>query len=88
VRLDLAEAKAAGRVRVDVIDAGPGISETDRAKLFRKYQGSGARPTGGESSHGLGLVVAKRVAEAMGGQVGCDSDPGAGATFWVSLPVS
>ena len=45
VRLALAESRAAGRVRVEVIDAGPGIGEADRAKLFRKYSGSGARPT-------------------------------------------
>ena len=88
VRLALAESRAAGRVRVEVIDAGPGIGEADRAKLFRKYSGSGARPTGGESSHGIGLAVAKRVAEAMGGEVGCDSEPGAGATFWIALPTS
>ncbi len=88
VRLGLAEAKDAGRVRVEVIDAGPGISAEDRAKLFRKYSHSAARPTGGESSHGIGLAVTKRVAEAMGAQVGCDSEPGAGASFWVALPVA
>lgn len=87
VRLALAEAAAAQRVRVEVIDAGPGVSEADRGKLFRKYSGSGARPTEGESSHGIGLAVAKRVAEAMGGEVGCDSEPGEGATFWVAVPM-
>ncbi len=88
VRLALAEAKEAERVRVEVIDAGPGVSEVDRLKLFRKYSGSGARPTGGEASHGIGLAVAKRVAEAMDGEVGCDSTPGEGATFWIALPVN
>lgn len=88
VRLALGESSASGQVRVEVIDAGLGVSEADRGKLFRKYSHSGARPTGGESSHGIGLAVTKRVAEAMGGQVGCDSEPGRGATFWVALPTS
>ncbi|WP_221029609.1 sensor histidine kinase [Actomonas aquatica] len=87
VRLALGLATATERVRIEVIDTGPGVNEADRGKLFRKYSGSGARPTGGESSHGIGLAVTKRVAEAMGGEVGCDSAPGAGATFWISLPV-
>lgn len=88
VHLALKEAREAGWVRAEVIDAGPGVSEAERGKLFRKYGHSEARPTGGESSHGIGLAVAKRVAEAMGAEVGCDSEPGAGATFWVALPVS
>jgi signal transduction histidine kinase len=88
VRLVLEEARDADWVRIAVIDRGPGISEADRGKLFRKYGGSGARVTGGESSLGIGLAVAKRVAEAIGGQVGCDSAPGHGATFWVALPKS
>ncbi len=87
VRLALAEARADERVRIEVIDTGPGVAPEDRGKLFRKYSGTGAKPTGGESSHGIGLAVTKRVAEAMGGEVGCDSEPGAGATFWVALPV-
>ncbi len=83
----LALEQAGDRVRVEVIDTGPGVSPEDRGKLFRKYSSTSARPTGGESSHGIGLAVTKRVAEAMGGEVGCDSEPGAGATFWLALPV-
>lgn len=83
----LALAQASDWVRLEVIDAGPGVSPEDRGKLFRKYSQTEARPTAGESSHGIGLAVTKRVAEAMGAEVGCDSEPGAGATFWVALPV-
>ena len=70
-----------------VIDQGPGISETDQKKLFGKFTRLSARPTGGESSTGLGLSIAKRLAEAMSGTVRCQSVPGAGATFTLRLPV-
>lgn len=86
VRLEVQTADGHPRARLAVIDRGPGITAEDRAKLFRKFGRASTRPTGGEASHGLGLAVAKRLAEAMGGSVGCDSEPGAGATFWVELP--
>jgi signal transduction histidine kinase len=75
-----------GWVRLAVSDAGPGIAAEERAELFRMFGRGSARPTGGEASHGLGLAVAKRLAESMGGTVGCESEVGRGATFWVELP--
>jgi signal transduction histidine kinase len=75
-------------VRLAVVDAGPGISAEEQTGLFRKFGRASTKPTDGETSHGLGLAVAKRLAEAMGGRVGCDSRAGAGATFWVELPAA
>lgn len=72
---------------VAVKDQGPGISEADRKKMFGKFARLSARPTGGESSNGLGLSIVKRLAEAMSGTVECESVPGSGATFIVRLPV-
>jgi len=69
-----------------VLDRGPGLAPEEQAQLFRKFGRASTRPTGGESSHGLGLAVAKRLAEAMGGSVGCDSEAGSGAAFWIELP--
>jgi signal transduction histidine kinase len=66
-----------------VRDQGPGISDEDQKKLFRKHTRLSARPTGGESSVGLGLSIVKRLAEAMGGSVACESSFGHGATFIV-----
>lgn len=66
-------------------DHGPGISPEDQTKLFRKHTRLSARPTGGESSVGLGLSIVKRLAETMGGGVACQSTPGAGATFLLRL---
>ncbi len=75
-----------GWARVTVKDQGPGLSAEDQKKLFQKFTRLTARPTGGESSNGLGLSIVKRLAEAMNGSVGCESVLGQGATFYVRLP--
>jgi len=85
--IELAVAEHAGLARIEVSDEGPGIAAEDRKDVFRKFRRTGATPTGGEACHGLGLAVAKRLAASMGGEVGCESEKGTGATFWVSLPV-
>jgi signal transduction histidine kinase len=76
----------ARRVRLSVIDAGPGLSADERAQLFQPYTSLGKKPTGEEPSAGLGLSLVKLCVEAMGGAVGCDSAPGCGATFWLAVP--
>jgi signal transduction histidine kinase len=86
VQLDVLVAEDGSRARLAVIDDGPGIGPDEQARLFRKFSRATAKPTGGEASHGLGLAVSRRLAEAMDGTVGCDSEPGAGASFWIELP--
>ena len=75
-------------IRVLVRDEGPGLSEEDKKKAFRKMQRLSAKPTGGEHSTGLGLYIAKNLVEAHGGEIGVESTHGAGASFWFTLPVS
>jgi signal transduction histidine kinase len=72
--------------RISVQDEGPGVTEHDRQRLFQDFARLSARPTGGEKSVGLGLAITRRVVEAHGGQIGVDSQPGRGATFWFTLP--
>ncbi|MFN0067715.1 MAG: response regulator [Limisphaerales bacterium] len=72
-------------VEVEVRDEGPGLTEMDRAGLFRRYCRLSARPTAGEPSTGLGLSIAHRLVTAMGGEIFCDSVPGQGAAFRVRL---
>ncbi|MBC8283555.1 MAG: CHASE domain-containing protein [Nitrospinae bacterium] len=74
------------KVRFTVRDEGPGISHEERDKLFKHFQKLSARPTGGESSSGLGLAIAQRIVEEHGGNIGVDSEPGRGATFYFELP--
>lgn len=74
-----------GRVRIEVEDAGPGLSEEDQKKLYGKFARLSARPTAGESSNGLGLSIVKRLAEAMDGALQCRSQLGEGTTFSLTL---
>ena len=73
---------------VEVRDQGPGISAADQKRLFRKFTRLSAKPTGGESSNGLGLCIVKRLVENMGGEVECRSEPGSGSTFVVRFPAA
>jgi signal transduction histidine kinase len=77
---------ADGQIEFSVQDTGPGLSPEDQARLFRKFQKLTPRPTGGESSTGLGLSIVKTIAERHQGQVGCESVVGQGARFWLRLP--
>lgn len=68
-----------------VRDQGPGLTAEDQAHLFEPYRRLSAKPTAGESSTGLGLSIARRLIERMGGTIGSDSIPGEGAHFWVKI---
>lgn len=72
---------------VSVKDEGPGISVEDQKKLFSKFGKLSAKPTGGESSTGLGLSIVKKLAELMQGHVWCESTFGEGATFFTAFPL-
>ena len=76
----------ADKVKLSVRDQGPGISDEERDKLFQHFQKLSARPTGGESSSGLGLAIAQRIVEEHGGSIGVKSEPGQGASFYFELP--
>jgi len=73
-------------VLASVRDQGPGLTSDDKSKLFGKFQRLSARPTGGESSTGLGLSIAERLVRKHGGRIWADSEPGRGSTFYVELP--
>jgi signal transduction histidine kinase len=71
-----------------VKDEGQGLTEEDKQKLFGKFQRLSARPTGGESSTGLGLSIVKQLVELHGGKVWAESDgKDKGTTFFVALPL-
>ncbi len=73
-------------VRVEVSDNGPGVPEQDLARVFdRLYQADVSRDRSSGTS-GLGLAIARAIAEAHGGRVGVANRPGGGATFWIEVP--
>ena len=75
------------RLRLNITDSGPGISPEELARLFVPFERLG-QEYGEIEGAGLGLVVSRRLAEAMGGCVGGESQVGVGSTFWVELPLA
>lgn len=76
-------------VSISVTDEGPGIHERDRADIFSgKIRMRAARPTGGESSTGMGLYLAGGLAQRLGAKLTCEATPAGGSVFTVSIPVS
>jgi signal transduction histidine kinase len=74
---------------IRVTDEGAGLSPEDLGRLFGRFQRLSAKPTGGESSTGLGLSIVKRIIDMHGGDVTAKSSgPGLGSTFTITLPAT
>jgi signal transduction histidine kinase len=80
-----AERAAADRVRLSVRDHGPGIAPDDQPRLFERYFQATRLLRAGS---GLGLFIAKGIADAHGAEIGVDTAVGHGSTFWCTLPLS
>ncbi len=78
-----------GKALITVRDEGPGLTAEDMKKLFGKFQRLHARPTGNESSTGLGLSIVKQLIEMHGGRVWAESDgEDKGSAFYIELPLA
>jgi signal transduction histidine kinase len=73
-----------GRVRLSVSDRGPGIAPADQERIFAP----GVRLEARSPGSGLGLWIARAIAQAHGGTLTVESAPGGGATFTLDLPVA
>jgi signal transduction histidine kinase len=83
LRAHLVNGDSEGRVVIEVEDTGAGIRADEQDRVFdRFYRGSGSLEREG---FGLGLAIAKRMVDVMGGEISVDSEEGRGSTFRVEL---
>lgn len=84
-RVTLRIASGPTHTQISVIDTGPGLSEAARARLFVPFERLDADKTGVQGT-GIGLALCRHLVQAMGGEIGVDSEPGVGSRFWISVP--
>ena len=95
VQISLHPSPHSGMLRLEVSDTGPGIAAEHLPHLFERFyrvspsvlQKNGDQCFGSRSGSGLGLAIVHSIVRTHGGQVGVTSQPGAGTTFAVDLPI-
>ncbi|PCJ10204.1 MAG: hybrid sensor histidine kinase/response regulator [Rhodobacteraceae bacterium] len=75
-------------VELRIIDSGIGISEQDQVRIFEDFETCDSTYTRDSGGTGLGLGIARRMVQLLGGKIGVESTPGEGSVFWIRLPVT
>ena len=75
-----------GRLKISVRDTGAGIAPEALPQLFERFSQADISINRTYGGTGLGLAISKGIVELMGGTIGVDTAPGAGATFWFEVP--
>lgn len=86
VRLETFYDIKTGRLRMSVVDTGPGVEEADQALIFARFAQIDAALTREHGGTGLGLAISRGLVELMGGEIGVESALGQGARFWFEIP--
>jgi len=81
----LADSEDSTLLRLEVQDTGPGIAIDQQHKLFEPFVQADSSTTRKYGGSGLGLAITRRLAQAMGGEVGLESAPGQGSRFWMTV---
>ena len=75
-------------VRLAVTDSGCGIAQPDQEKIFEKFRQVDGSITRVSTGSGLGLAISKELAAMLAGNIGMESEPEKGSTFWLDIPVT
>ncbi|MGH7278368.1 MAG: sensor histidine kinase, partial [Candidatus Rokuibacteriota bacterium] len=78
---------ADGGLTLSVADEGIGIPRAEHARIFEKFYRAGRSDTQGRRGSGVGLALVRHVAQAHGGRVSVESEPGTGSRFTLWLPL-
>ncbi|MDE3189676.1 MAG: PAS domain S-box protein [Acidobacteriota bacterium] len=85
IKISARRAPKSGRVVITVTDTGSGIPTEDQVKLFQAFEQGGSSATRRHDGTGLGLYISQKLATSLGGDIACQSTPGKGSRFMLTL---